>query len=99
MVFDVPLLASSSHWRRRVARVLVVDCGEDTQVQRVVKRSGWSEEQVRKVIAQQSSRAARRAIADAVIHNDGLSLQALHGEVQTLWRHWNATLQVRALGV
>lgn len=99
VVFDVPLLASSSHWRRRVARVLVVDCGEDTQVQRVVKRSGWSEEQVRKVIAQQSSRAARRAIADAVIHNDGLSLQALHGEVQTLWRHWNATLQVRALGV
>jgi dephospho-CoA kinase len=99
VVFDVPLLASSSRWRRRVARVLVVDCEETTQIQRVMKRSGWSEDQVRRVIAQQSPRAARRAIADAVIHNDGLSLQALRSEVRALWRHWFETLQSRAPGV
>jgi len=40
------------------------------------------------VIAQQLPRAERRALADAVIHNDGLSSAALHTAVQTLWRHW-----------
>jgi dephospho-CoA kinase len=38
------------------------------------------------VIAQQASRAARRAAADAVIHNHGISLAELAGEVDSLWR-------------
>ena len=88
VVFDVPLLASSSHWRRRVARVLVVDCSEATQVRRVMQRSGWSDAQVRRVIDQQSPRARRRAIADAVIHNDGVSLEQLQSEVMALWHRW-----------
>ncbi|HOM15097.1 MAG TPA: dephospho-CoA kinase [Rubrivivax sp.] len=88
VVFDVPLLSAGSAWRRRADRLLVVDCGEATQVQRVMQRSGWSAAQVRSVIAQQLPRAERRALADAVIHNDGLSSAALHTAVQTLWRHW-----------
>jgi dephospho-CoA kinase len=88
VVFDVPLLAASSHWRERVARVLVIDCTEDTQVQRVMHRSGWNEAQVRRVIAAQTARSARRRIADAVIYNDRLSLQQLRAEVQALWRAW-----------
>lgn len=88
VVFDVPLLTESAHWRARVQRVLVVDCGEDTQVERVRARSGWSGEMVRRVIAQQAPRAARRAIADAVIFNEGLSPDALAAEVQALWRGW-----------
>jgi dephospho-CoA kinase len=88
VVFDIPLLAESGHWRARVDRVLVVDCSEETQVQRVMQRSGWSEATVRSVIAQQASRAQRRAIADAVIFNDGLSLEALRREVRELWSRW-----------
>ena len=88
VVFDVPLLTESSHWRQRVARLLVVDCSTETQVARVAQRPGWSEDAARAVVAQQASRAARRAIADAVIHNDRLSLAALRGEVQALWRLW-----------
>ncbi len=88
VVYDVPLLAASSAWRARVDRILVVDCSEDTQVQRVMQRSGWSEAQVRKVIAQQSSRALRRSIADAVIHNDRIALAAVRAQVQALWRAW-----------
>jgi dephospho-CoA kinase len=88
VVFDVPLLAASSVWRARVARVLVVDCDEDTQVRRVRLRSGWSEPQVRQVIAQQTPRAQRRSIADAVIYNDALSLDALAAQVRTLWHVW-----------
>lgn len=88
VVYDVPLLAASSAWRARVARILVVDCSEDTQVGRVVQRSGWTESQVRRVIAQQTPRAARRSIADAVIHNDALTIDALAAEVQALWSTW-----------
>jgi dephospho-CoA kinase len=91
VVFDVPLLTESSHWRRRVQRVLVVDCSVDTQVQRVATRPGWTADAARHVIAQQATRAARRGIADAVIFNDGLALGALETEVQALWRAWLAT--------
>jgi dephospho-CoA kinase len=88
VVFDVPLLAESRHWRERVGRVLVVDCSEATQVQRVARRPGWTEDAARAVVAQQASRARRRAIADVVIDNDSLSLPALADEVTALWALW-----------
>jgi len=88
VLFDVPLLTESSHWRARCQRILVVDCSAATQVHRVMARSGWSAEQVQRVIDQQAPRASRRAIADAVIVNDGLSLAALGAEVAALWAHW-----------
>ena len=90
VVFDVPLLAESPHWRQRVQRILVVDCPEDEQVRRVIARSGWREEDVRRAIAQQSTREQRRAIADAVILNHGLSLEALEDQVRQVWRDWTA---------
>jgi len=88
VVFDVPLLTESSHWRARVQRVLVVDCSEDTQAARVAARPGWDDAAAWRVIAQQAPRARRRAIADAVIHNDGLSLEALGVAVRALWQQW-----------
>lgn len=92
IVFDVPLLAESRHWRARVDRVLVVDCSEATQVQRVVARSGWSADAVRAVIAQQALRPARRAIADAVIYNDGgLTLEQLDASARALYKRWSAS--------
>ena len=90
VVFDVPLLAESSHWRARVARILVVDCDEATQVARVAQRPGWSEDAARAVVAAQAARATRRGIADAVIHNDGLTLAQLEAEVRILWALWFA---------
>ncbi len=99
VIFDVPLLAASSHWRQRVARVLVVDCLESTQVQRVMHRSGWSEAQVQRVIDQQSTRALRRSIADAVIFNDGISPSTLQAEVSALWQSWSSTLRGSAAGL
>jgi dephospho-CoA kinase len=89
VVFDVPLLAESSAWRQRVQRVLVVDCSEAAQVERVRARSGWTAVSARQAIAAQSPRAARRAIADAVIVNDGIDLAVLKAEVDVLWSLWN----------
>jgi dephospho-CoA kinase len=51
-------------------------------------RSGWTEDTVRRVIAQQASRSFRRSIADAVIYNDALSMQTLQIQVNSLWSHW-----------
>ena len=85
LVFDVPLLVESGRWRGRVDAVWLVDCDEAAQVARVAARPGWSQEAARAVIAQQASRPARRAAADAVIHNQGISLAELAGEVHTLW--------------
>jgi dephospho-CoA kinase len=84
-VFDVPLLVESTRWRSRVNKVLVVDCSNATQVARVTLRSGWSAEMVQAVIAQQASREKRRACADAVIHNDGITVEQLQGEVIAIW--------------
>jgi dephospho-CoA kinase len=69
---------------------VIVDCSEATQVARVVQRSGWTAEAVARTIAQQASRAQRRAIADAVIVNETLSLAQLEGEVDALWAAWGA---------
>jgi dephospho-CoA kinase len=91
VVFDVPLLAESGgRWRSRVDKVLVVDCREATQVARVVARSGWAAPAVEAVIAQQASRARRRACADAVIFNDGIDAIELAAQVHALWQRWAA---------
>lgn len=93
LVFDVPLLAESKHWRERVDRVLVVDCGPATQIERVVQRPGWTRDAAERVIAGQASRATRRAIADAVIVNDGIGLEALAAAVESIWHLWQPLAQ------
>ena len=82
IVFDIPLLVESTRWRPQLDRVLVVDCSPETQVARVVARSGLAPEEVRTIIAAQAPRALRLAAADVVICNEGLSLDALRHEVQ-----------------
>ncbi|RYF16583.1 MAG: dephospho-CoA kinase [Comamonadaceae bacterium] len=82
IVFDIPLLVESGRWRAQVDRVLVVDCEPDTQVERVVARSGLTPAEVRAIIAAQAPRALRLAAADIVICNEGLTLEALRYEVE-----------------
>ena len=85
LVFDVPLLVESgARWRTQVDRVLVVDCSEATQIQRVMARNGLSRETIQSIIAAQASRTQKLAAADWVIDNDGISLEALRVEVESL---------------
>jgi dephospho-CoA kinase len=89
IVFDVPLLSETSVWRARCDRIAVVDCSEATQIERVVQRSGWDADQVHRVIAQQTPRAVRRTIADAVIDNDSpRTLHQLQIAAHALWALW-----------
>jgi dephospho-CoA kinase len=59
-------------------------------MRRVMARNGWPEDAVLRVIAQQATREQRRAVADAVILNDGLSLEELRREVDRVWDRWHA---------
>ena len=69
-IFVVPLLIESGQWRQRVSRVLVVDCPEQLQVERVMRRNKLSEPQVRAIMSAQASRQERLDAADDVIVND-----------------------------
>jgi len=77
IVFDIPLLVESAHWRARLDQVLVLDCRPETQIERVVARSGLSRDEVERILAQQVSRRQRLQAADHVICNDGVSLPEL----------------------
>jgi len=70
-LLSVPLLLERGGLLSRVARVLVVDCPEDEQVRRVVKRGGLTTADVRAVMATQLTRAERLARADDIINNSG----------------------------
>ena len=81
LLFDIPLLVESAHWRSRLDRVLVIDCLEETQIARVMARSALSREAVQAILATQASRAQRLAAADLVVFNDSISLDQLHSQL------------------
>ena len=70
IIFVVPLLIESGTWKERVSRVLVIDCPEELQIARVMRRSNLTEAQVRAIMAAQVSRETRLATADNIIVND-----------------------------
>ncbi len=70
LIFVVPLLVESGRWQERVDRVLVVDCPESLQVERVMRRNSLSAIQVQAIMASQAGRSERLAAADDVIVND-----------------------------
>lgn len=84
IVFDIPLLVESGHWRTRLNRVLVIDCTEDTQIARVMGRNALTADEVRKIVAVQATRKQRLASADLVVFNDGISLDHLAQQVREI---------------
>lgn len=82
----VPLLVESP-MKELMDRILVVDVGEETQLKRLLERDAESEAQARRMIEAQSSRAARLAIADDVVANDG-PLEDTARQVESLHRKY-----------
>ncbi|OWS70151.1 dephospho-CoA kinase [Polynucleobacter campilacus] len=83
LVFVVPLLIESGSWIELIDLLVLVDCPEETQVQRVMQRSNLPREEVERILAAQASREERLKHADIVIENQG-SLKDLEVEVQDL---------------
>jgi dephospho-CoA kinase len=94
VVLMVPLLVESGEYRQRCQRILVVDCPEELQLERVAVSSGLSAGQVRAIMASQVSRAERLAAADDVIDNSQ-DLAQLRRQVETLHARY---LQLAAAG-
>jgi dephospho-CoA kinase len=82
----VPLLVGSP-LVQFVDRILVVDCQEDTQIRRLLERDTETLEQARRILAAQSSREQRLAIADDAINNDH-SLAHVRNQVADLDRKY-----------
>lgn len=65
----IPLLVETG-MQDAVDRVLVVDCPEPLQLDRLMRRDGSSEDEARRMLGVQANRQDRLAVADDVIVND-----------------------------
>ncbi|MFJ7964135.1 dephospho-CoA kinase [Streptomyces sp. NPDC096324] len=83
VVHDVPLLAENG-LAALYDLVIVVDARPETQLDRLVRLRGMTEEDARARMAAQASRDKRLAIADIVIDND-VPLDALERRVAEVW--------------
>jgi dephospho-CoA kinase len=81
-IWVIPLLVEGGGIDR-VDRVLLVDCPEDVQLERLQARDGETEVRARAMLAAQATREQRLAAADDVIRNDG-PIAALAPQVEAL---------------
>ncbi|MEU4894255.1 dephospho-CoA kinase [Streptomyces sp. NPDC044780] len=92
VVHDVPLLAENQ-LAPLYDLVMVVDATPETQLDRLVRLRGMTEDEARARMAAQATRADRLAVADVVIDNNG-PIEALEPQVGKVW----ADLVERAAG-
>ncbi|MFF2806915.1 dephospho-CoA kinase [Streptomyces sp. NPDC058000] len=83
VVHDVPLLTENG-LASLYDLVVVVDAARQTQLDRLVRLRGMSQDEAAQRMAAQASREERLAIADLVIDNDG-PLEALEPQVREVW--------------
>ncbi|WP_028813942.1 dephospho-CoA kinase [Streptomyces flavidovirens] len=83
VVHDVPLLTENG-LAPLYDLVVVVDASPRTQLDRLVRLRGMTEDEARARMAAQAKREQRLAIADLVIDNDG-PLEALEPQVHKVW--------------
>jgi dephospho-CoA kinase len=95
IILVVPLLLESGSYREHVNRVVVVDCPEEMQIARVMARSTLTRDEVMAIMAAQSGRQERLAMADDIIANDA-GLDALQARIAALHATY---LKLAKLGV
>jgi dephospho-CoA kinase len=87
-IASVPLLVESSH-AASMDRIVVVDCAESLQRQRLASRDQLSAEEIEAFLRAQADRKTRLAYADDVIHNDS-DLSSLRSQVVRLHQSYLA---------
>lgn len=83
VLHDVPLLTENG-LAPLYDLVIVVDAAPETQLDRLVRLRGMTEEDARARMAAQATREQRREIADIVIDND-VPLEELERRVKDVW--------------
>jgi dephospho-CoA kinase len=93
LIHVIPLLVET-HSTARFDRILVVDCSEQLQLQRLLARDGADEAQAHAMLASQANRAERLAVADDIISNDA-EPEALSTAVAVLDAKYRALASAR----
>jgi len=87
IIVEIPLLIET-HFEHAVDRILVVDCDESLQIERVAARDGVPHTAIQDILKTQANRSDRLAKANDVVVNDG-SLEDLKSKVNALHRHYH----------
>ena len=70
-ILVVPLLFDSPRYLPHINSILVIDCDESTQIERVKQRSKIPESEIINIIKAQTSRKKQLTLANEVIENNG----------------------------
>ena len=81
-IVAIPLLSKKSDYDF-IDRILVIDCEERIQIQRVISRNGFSEELVQSIMSKQLSRRDRNQLADDLIENNA-DIDSLYTKIEKL---------------
>ena len=88
LIVSVPLLVETG-MNRIMDRTLLVDCSEDTQIERLMHRDKITLNEARAILKNQASRSDRKKIADDLIVNEkNVTLIELENEVLELHKHY-----------
>lgn len=85
-IMAIPLLTEIGHLDY-IDRILVIDCPEHLQIERVKQRNNLREADIRAILNSQATRDARRAIANDIICNDDTP-DALQKQITELHRYY-----------
>lgn len=86
VILAIPLLLEKA-WQENLDRVLVIDCSEAQQRERVIKRDESSAQTIDLIMFSQIQRDVRINAADDIIDNTG-SLDALRGQINRLHQRY-----------
>lgn len=81
-VVEIPLLYETQTWIDKCDEIVVVDCEESVQIERVMKRNNLTAEDVKKIINTQATREQRKSIGTYVIENNGSDVAELVRKTQ-----------------
>ncbi|MFN0299091.1 MAG: dephospho-CoA kinase [Burkholderiales bacterium] len=87
VILMIPLLVESGAPRRRCHLIAVVDCPEEIQIERVMRRDRLTRTEVEAIMKSQASRQFRLDNADDVIDNSGAE-SAIVEQVERLHRKY-----------
>lgn len=93
VIVVIPLLIETGQ-SDQVDHILLVDCPEDMQIERVKHRDNRDEQQIKDILHAQSSRQARLSTADDVIENRG-DISELDAKIELLHQKFLSMSQDR----
>lgn len=86
IILDVPLLFEAG-WDKMTEENCLVFVDETTQLERLMRRNGYTESEARGRIAAQMPLAEKKQRADTFIDNNG-SLEESFAQAEKLWKEW-----------